>query len=182
MFGLDYLLLEEVKSSFYLPEDPSYTILDSARDSVRFAVERTLIPYKGNLCCKSSFVDSEGKVMGWHDFGNLEGPGWAANAVGGAYEIYLFASHIRDPCLPEKAICLLDHVLEDGFIDYQTGFITGYRDTVTDKFCLNYKHNSDWFCPGSMAKVAYQLLIFGDILEGEEKIKCTASLPRPPTG
>jgi hypothetical protein len=25
--------------------------------------------------------------MGWHDFGNLK-TGWAANAVGGAWEIY----------------------------------------------------------------------------------------------
>ena len=44
MFGLDYLLLKELKSGFYLPENPSYTILDSARDSVRFA-EYTLVPY-----------------------------------------------------------------------------------------------------------------------------------------
>jgi len=77
MFGIDYLKLEEIKLNFYLPENPSCTILDSARDSVRFAVERTLIGYKGHLCCKSSFVDKYGKVMRWHDFGNLEGPGWA---------------------------------------------------------------------------------------------------------
>jgi len=171
MFGLDYLLLEEVRSSFYLPENPSYTIFDSARDSVRFAVEQTLVPYKGHLCCKSSFVDKDGNVMGWHDFGNLEGPGWAANAVGGAYEIYLFARHIRDPSWQKKAELLLDHVLEDGFINYETGFITGYRDTVTDNFCLNYKHNSKWFCVGSMAKVAFQLLIFGDLLEDDRKEK-----------
>ena len=171
MFGMDYLLLEETISGFYLPDDPSYTILDSARDSVRFAVERTLVPYKRYLCCKSTFVDKSGNVMTWHDFGNLEGPGWAANAVGGAYEIYLFARHIRDPCLPNKAISLLDHVLEDGFIDYKTGFIVSYRDTASNSFCLNYKHNNDWFCPGSMAKVAFQLLIFSDILEGERKDK-----------
>jgi len=171
MFGLDYLLLEEVKSGFYLPENPSYTILDSARDSVRFAVERTLIEYKGHLCCKSSFVDKDGNVMGWHDFGNLEGPGWAANAVGGAYEIYLFARHIRDPALAKKALRLLDHVLEDRFIDYKTGFISGYRDTATDQICLNYKHDSDWFCPGSMAKIAFQLLIFSDLLEGDRQAK-----------
>jgi len=171
MFGIDYLLLEEIQSSFYLPKDSSYTIFDSVRDSVRFAVERTLVPYKGHLCCKSSFVDKDGNIMGWHDFGNLEGPGWAANAVGGAYEIYLFSKHIRDPSLAEKAILLLDHVLEDGFIDYETGFITGYRDTVTGRFCLNYKHNSDWFCVGSMAKVAFQLLIFGDLLDNDRKEK-----------
>ncbi|HUU15910.1 MAG TPA: DUF2961 domain-containing protein [Sedimentisphaerales bacterium] len=170
MFGLDYLKLEEVESSFYLPENPSYTIFDSVRDSVRFA-EYTLIPYKGHLCSKSSFVDQDGNVMGWHDFGNLEGPGWAVNAVGGAYEIFLFARHNRNPSLGKKALSLLDHVLEDGFIDYETGFITGYRETTTNQFCLNYQHKNNWFCPGSMAKVAYQLLIFSDKLDGERRRK-----------
>ncbi len=130
-----------------------------------------MLSIRGIFSCKSSFVDSNGDVMGWHDFGNLEGPGWAANSVGGAYEIYLFAKHIKDPSLAEKAISLLDHVLEDGFIDYQTGFITPYRDTITDKFCLNYKHNNDWFCVGSMAKVAYQVLLFADILDQNRKEK-----------
>ncbi|MDT8304099.1 MAG: GH116 family glycosyl-hydrolase, partial [Sedimentisphaerales bacterium] len=158
------------QDSFYLPDDPSYTIFDSVRDSVRFA-EFTLIPYKGHLCSKSSFVDQDGNIMSWHDFGNLEGPGWAANAVGGAYEIYLFARHVKNPSLEKKALSLLDHVLENGFIDYKTGFITGYRETTTNKFCLNYQHKNNWFCPGSMAKVAYQLLIFSDELDGERKHK-----------
>ncbi len=149
---------------FYLPEDPCYTIVDSMGDSVRFA-ESTLVDYKGHLCCKSTFVDKDGAVMAWHDFGNLEGPGWAANAVGGAYELFLFARHTRSSPLDKKALALLDHVLEDGFIDYQTGFITGYRETTSNKFCLNYRHNSDWFCPGSMAKVAFQLLVFSDLVD-----------------
>ncbi len=170
MFGLDYVKLDGVEASFYLPENPSYTILDSARDSVRFA-EFTLVPCEERLRSKSSFVDPNGEVMGWHDFGNLEGPGWAANAVGGAYELYLFARHNRDPALDKKAILLLDHVLEDGFINYETGFITPYRDTAKNEFCLNYQHKNDWFCPGSMAKVAFQLLIFADQLEGERKDK-----------
>ncbi|MCK4292491.1 MAG: DUF2961 domain-containing protein, partial [Planctomycetes bacterium] len=170
MFGIDYLLLEEVSAAFYLPESPSYTILDSVRDSVRFA-EGTLVPFDGKLACKSSFVDQAGEIMHWHDFGDLEGPGWAANAVGGAYELYSFAHHAIDPCLAEKAVLLLDHVLEDGFIDYETGFITGYRLTTNDTFCLNYQHKSNWFCPGSMAKIAYQLLIFSDLLENPIKQK-----------
>ena len=74
---------------FYLPENPKYTIVDSVADSLRFTVEKTLQPdERGHLASISSFVDTEGRVMDWHDFGNLEGPGWAANAVGGAYEIY----------------------------------------------------------------------------------------------
>jgi len=170
MFGLDYIKLQDIEAGFYLPENPKYTILDSVRDSVRFA-EMTLVPYKGKLCCKSSFVDPNGNIMGWHDFGNLEGPGWAANAVGGAYELYMFAEYNKDAALARKALLLLDHVLEDGFIDYETGFITGYRDTAKNEFCLNYQHKSNWFCAGSMAKIAYQLLIFGDLLEGERKSK-----------
>ncbi len=170
MFGIDYLLLEDITSGFFLPENPKYTILDSARDSVRFA-EGTLVPFDGKLACKSSFVDKDGDIMGWHDFGNLEGPGWAANAVGGAYELYSFAKHTKDEQLAEKALKLLDHVLEDGFINYDTGFITGYRFTTDNTFCLNYQHKSNWFCPGSMAKIAYQLLIFSDLLDNPRRDK-----------
>jgi len=170
MFGIDYVLLEDIDAAFYLPENPKYTILDSARDSVRFA-EGTLVPFGDNLACKSSFVDQDGEIMHWHDFGDLEGPGWAANAVGGAYELYSFAKYTKDEKLARKAIKLLDHVLEDGFIDYETGFITGYRLTTDNSFCLNYQHKNNWFCPGSMAKIAYQLLIFSNLLENPRKDK-----------
>jgi len=169
MVGLDYIKLKDITSGFYLPENPDYTVLDSARDSVRFTTERTLTEYKGHLACKSSFVDKDGNIMGWHDFGNLEGPGWAANAVGGAYELYAFALHERDEALKDKALSLLDHVLENGFIDHDTGFITGYRETTTDTFCLNYQHKNNWFCPGSMARIAYQFLLFSDILDEQRK-------------
>ncbi len=165
MFGLDYIKLVDLASSFYLPDNPQYTVVDSAKDSVRFA-RQNLVEYNDNLCCKSSFVDKNGNIMGWHDFGNLEGPGWAANAVGGAYELYTFGLYNKDADLQRQALALLDHVLEDGFIDHETGFITGYRETTTDTYCLNYQHKNNWFCPGSMARIAYQLLLFGDVLEG----------------
>jgi len=170
MFGLDYLLLREVSDAFYLPEDPKYSIIESARDSVRFAIS-TLMPRKGHLFCKSSFVDCEGNVMGWHDFGNLEGPGWAANAVGGAHEMFEFGRYVGDEQICAKATAVLDHVLTEGFIDWETGFITGYRETTTDTFCLNYQHKNNWFCAGSMAKIAYQLLLFGDVLDETRRAK-----------
>ena len=148
---------------FYVPENAKYTITDSALDSIRFTLEKTLRrDERGHLVSISSFVDPEGKVMGWHDFGNLEGPGWAANAVGGAYEIYTLGGYLQKPDWQNKALSILDHVLDGGFIDQKSGLIRGYRETTTGKFCLNYKHNSDWLCPGSMAKVAFQLLIFAD--------------------
>jgi len=107
--------------------------------------------------------------MSWHAFGNLEGPGWASNAVGGAYELYSMGGFLHRPEWQNKALSILDHVLNDGFIDPKTGFIRGYRETVTGKFCLNYKKNDDWFGPGSMAKIAYQLLIFSDELGNDPR-------------
>ncbi|MCZ6793966.1 MAG: hypothetical protein O7J95_10180 [Planctomycetota bacterium] len=155
---------------FYVPENPRYTVVDSAVDSLRFTLEKTLRrDARGHLASISSFVDPEGQVMGWHDFGHLEGPGWAANAVGGAHEIYRFGRFLGREDWMKKALSVLDHVLEGGFIDHESGVIRGYRDTVKDEICLNYKHNSDWFCPGSMAKVAFQLLVFADELSGDPR-------------
>jgi hypothetical protein len=174
-FGVVVLLMSVVASApaednfrgrpFYVVADPKYTVVDSVLDSFRFTLEKTLRQdEKGHMVSISSFVDPEGQVMSWHDFGNLEGPGWAANAVGGAYEIYTWGAFLEKPDWQEKALSILDHVLDCGFVDEKMGFIRGYRETTTGKFCVNYKHRSDWFCPGSMAKVAYQLLIFADEL------------------
>jgi hypothetical protein len=155
---------------FYLPADPKYTLVDSAQDSVRFTLTKTLQrDSRGHLVSLSSFVDPEGQVMGWHDFGKLEGPGWAANAVGGAWEIYTLGGFLHKLDWQSNALCVLDHVLDGGFLDERTGFIRAYRETTSGRFCLNYKHNSDWFCPGSMAKVAFQLLLFADELGADRR-------------
>ena len=75
--------------SFYVPENPDYSIVDSVVDSFRFTVDKTLTGCDcGHIASVSSFVDPEGNAMGWHDFGHLEGPGWAANAGGGAVGHY----------------------------------------------------------------------------------------------
>jgi hypothetical protein len=161
---------DQLQRPFYRPENPGYTILGSAIDSIVFTLTRTVRPdERGHLVSISSFVNPNGEVMGWHDFGNLEGPGWAANAVGGAWEIYTLGRFLGKTDWQTNAVRILDHVLDCGFIEEETGFIRGYRETTTGKFCLNYKHHSDWFCPGSMAKVAYQLLIFADELEGDPR-------------
>lgn len=153
------------EAAFYIPENTTYTIVDSARDSVRFTVEKTLTQCdKGHLASISSFVNPKGEIMGWHEFGNLEGPGWAANAIGGAYEIYRIGEFLGRKDWQEKALRILDHVLDHGFIDEETGLIRGYRDTRTQETYLNYTHNNDRFCPGSMAKNGFQLLIFTDEL------------------
>jgi hypothetical protein len=173
--------------TFYVAADPTYTIADSVLDSLRFTMNKTLVlDGKGHLVSRSSFVNPEGEVMAWHDFGNLEGPGWAANAVGGAWEIYRWGVLLNRPDLRSNAVAILDHVLDCGFLDEETGFIRGYRETTTGKFCLNYKHNSDWFCPGSMAKITFQMLRFADDLKKDPRarrlrsiaVKCAAWIDR----
>lgn len=150
-------------ADFHLPENPDYTLRDSARDSVLFA-HRCLEPADGGRWrAISSFVDTEGRPQAWHDFGTLEGPGWAANALGGAHLLYIWGGYDHCHILQQVALGLLDHVLEDGYLQ-SDGFIWGYRDTATGARLLNFKHNDDWFCPGSMARIALQMLWFADCL------------------
>ncbi len=148
---------------FYVPENPKYTIFDSAADSLRFTLGKCMTTYNGHACSTSSFVDPEGKIMDWHDFGPLEGPGWAANAVGGAYEIIRWARFTGNAEWEKTALSVLDHVLGNGFVDRQTGLIRGYRHVPRNQIVLNFKHNNDWFCPGSNAKVATQMLLCSDL-------------------
>lgn len=148
---------------FYLSADPAYSIFDSAADSLRFTLTRCMTTHKGHACSTSSFVDPSGAIMAWHDFGPLEGPGWAANAVGGAYELIGWSRFAGNREMEKTALSVLDHVLENGFIDRQSGFIRNYRHVPRNQFVLNFKHNNDWFCPGSTAKVALQMLLCSDL-------------------
>ncbi len=161
--------LEKANLGFYLPEDPNYTIFDSARDSVRFALS-CLEPCGDHWRAKSSFVDPDGNPQTWHDFGTLEGPGWAANAIGGALEIYRFGKFIGDKSAMTTALGLLKHVLNCGFLR-DDGFILPYRETTTEHFVLNFKHNNEWFCPGSIARIGYQMLLFADELSDDQLVR-----------
>ena len=156
---------EAGKSTFYVPENPKYTIFASSADSLKFTLTRCITNYRGRACATSSFVDPTGKIMDWHDFGPLEGPGWAANAVGGAYELIKWARFTANPRMEQTAVSILDHVLENGFIDRSTGLIRGYRHIPRNEIVLNFKHNDTWFCPGSTAKVAVQMLLCADLIE-----------------
>lgn len=154
---------------FYLPENPEYTILDSLHDSVRFA-RHSLTDCNGHLSQVATFVDADGTPMLWHDFGVLEGPGWASNAIGGAHNLYEYGRLMGNSEVCREALRVLDHVLEHGFIDWETGFITGYRHIPDDRLCLNYKSRDDWFAAGSMARMADQLLRFSDVLGDDRRV------------
>ncbi|HUT18476.1 MAG TPA: hypothetical protein VM366_04895, partial [Anaerolineae bacterium] len=117
----------------------------------------------GSLRARSSFVDPAGRAMHWHDFGDLEGPGWAANAVGGAHLLYRWGGYAGRRDMQADALRLVDHVLEDGFVRGD-GFLWPYWDLRRERFCLNYAHGDDWLCPGSLAAVGVQMLDLADTL------------------
>jgi len=134
-----------------------------AQASVHFAL-RCLEPVGEHLRATSTFVDAAGEVMHWHDFGDLEGPGWAANAIGGALLLARWGCYTGDASLVAQARKLADHVLQDGFVQ-EDGFIWPYWDLAKGRFCLNYAHNDAWLCPGSLAKVGVQMLELAGVLE-----------------
>ncbi|MCB1127728.1 MAG: hypothetical protein KDM81_14640, partial [Verrucomicrobiae bacterium] len=118
--------------TFHLPADPACSIVDSVQNSLRFTLGWTVErDDRRHLVSISSFVNPQGEVMGWHDFGNLEGPGWAANAVGGAWEIWGWGRFHGRASWQADALAILDHVLDGGFLDEDTGFIRGYRETTS---------------------------------------------------
>jgi len=118
------------------------------------------------LRAKSTFVDPQGRAMHWHDFGDLEGPGWAANAIGGSVLLYRWGRYTGSRELCMQALALADHVLEDGFIR-SDGFVYPYWDLAAGRFCLNYTHNDAWLCPGSLAKVGTQMLDLATAVEDD---------------
>jgi len=169
---------------FYLPADPTYSIVDSSRDSVRFALH-CLVPEGDGLRAKSTFVDPQGQPALWHEFGAVEGVGWAANAVGGAIELIEHARFFAEPAVEEPARKLLHHAVHGGFVDAQTGFLRPYRDLSNGRYFLNYLHaerHDRWFCAGSAAKVALQYLWAADLCAGtplgEESRACGMRLAR----
>jgi hypothetical protein len=143
------------------------TLYASAQASVHFALT-CLEAAPHGLRARSSFVKPDGEAMHWHDFGDLEGPGWAANALGGAHLLHRWGAFAGDAAPRRAALGLLDHILEDGFIDRETGFIWPYYDLAAGRFCLTYDHGDRWLCPGSLARIGSQLLAFAGDLADED--------------
>lgn len=172
---------EPLPPLLYVPENPDYNIVDSLRDSIRFVRKHGLSTWKGNVCGRSSFVNDAGEIMEWHDFGCIEGPGWAANSAGAAKELMECGRLFGDGELFNLGKSLLKHSLEGGFMDWDKGLVRGYRDIRDNRFYLNYLHNEDadvWLCPGSMAYIGVQLLEAGDVSEDDELNKETIKAAR----
>ena len=150
------------------PTPTAETLFASAQASVQFALT-CLEPAAHGLRSRSTFVNPFGQIMHWHDFGDLEGPGWAGNAIGGAVLLYSWGIYLGESGteLRRAALQLADHILDDGFIQTD-GFIWPYWDMHKQQFTLNYTHNNDWLCPGSLAMVGLQMLELADLIPPAE--------------
>jgi len=71
--------------------------------------------------------------------------------VGGAYEIWRFGRFIATAY--RKLRYHLDTFLKTVSSTGEPGS-SRLSHVVRDEFLLNYRHNNDWFCPGSMARSA----------------------------
>lgn len=149
--------------------ETSASLFASAQASTRFALACLEPAPTAGLRSRSSFVDPTGQAMHWHDFGDLEGPGWAANALGGALLLYRWGRYLKDAGVEtrQKAIQLVDHILEDGFVR-PDGLIWPYWDLARSRFCLNYTHTDAWLCPGSLALIGIQLIELADLMGEDE--------------
>jgi hypothetical protein len=132
------------------------TLRESAEQSIRFALH-CLTPCDGHLRATSTFVNPQGEPQMWHDFGPLEGPGWAANSLGGASVLLRYGKAFgREDCI-RAGNALIAHTLAH-FTDVHARLQWLYRDVRSGAFSLNFKHHSDWFCPGSVARIVLQML------------------------
>lgn len=117
MFGLDYVKLESTATSKEVPNAASRVrgLLLVCRKT---PIIRSWIPARTRSAspsseptlstraiCAASPASWTRTAISWAGAtsGNLEGPGWAANAVGGAYELYAFGLYDKNPTLQEKA-------------------------------------------------------------------------------
>jgi len=132
------------------------TLFNSAQLSVDFA-RFCLEPVGEHLRAKSSFVNPQGEIMHWHEFGDLVGPGWAANGFGGADLLYRWGQFVGDDATRQDALFVADHILEAGYVQ-PDGFVWPYYDKGEKRYCLNYTHNGNWLCPGSLARIGVQAL------------------------
>lgn len=71
--------------------------------------------------------------------------------------LYRWGQYQGETTIQERALRLIDHVLQDGFIRAD-GFIWPYWHLGEQRFCLNYTHQNDWLCPGSLARIGVQMI------------------------
>ena len=147
--------------AFYLPEDPAYTIVDSALDSIRFVRAVSEPDPDGKLYCRSVDASPDGLVRYRGRF--MEGVGYCADSVFGAHYLVRFGRATSRAELEAMGWSFLDHALSGGFFDHQEVPVRLYRDTETGRHLDNLEGRDEYLEHGHIARVGHQLLLVAEL-------------------
>ena len=149
--------LADAPHAFYLPEDPDYTIVDSALDSIRFVRAMSEPDSDGKLYCRSVDASPDGPVRYRGRF--MEGVGYCADSVFGAHYLVRFGRATSRAELEAMGWSVLDHALSGGFFDDHDVPVRLYRDTETGRYLDNLEGRDEYLEHGHIARVGHQLLL-----------------------
>ena len=150
-------ILADAPYAFYLPEDPDYTIVDSALDSIRFVRAMSEPDPDGKLYCRSVDASPDGLVRYRDRF--MEGVGYCADSVFGAHYLVRFGRATSSAELEAMGWSVLDHALSGGFFDDHDVPVRLYRDTETGRYLDNLEGRDEYLEHGHIARVGHQLLL-----------------------
>jgi hypothetical protein len=164
--------------AFYLPEDPDYTIVASALDSIRFVRHISDHDPDGKLVCASVDAAPDGGLVRYR--GRLmEGTGYCADSVFGSRQLIRAGRALGCPQLEQMGWSYLEHVLATGFFDDPMVPVLLYRDVETETFLHNLEARTDYVELGHIARVAYQLLAITALDSDQDRIdRCRMAVER----
>ncbi len=143
--------------AFYLPEDPTHTVVASAMESIRFLCTVSRRDDGGLWFCPSVDADPNGVLVRYR--GRLiEGTGYCADSIFGARMLIRAGRVLERPELETIGFSFLDHALAGGFFDDDEVPIALYRDVESGRLLHNLEARDGYVEFGHVARVAYQLL------------------------
>jgi hypothetical protein len=163
--------------SFYLPEDPGNTILDSALSSVRFAAAVCEDPGDGSLRCRSMDAVPDGSLVAFRGR-MIDGVGYCTDTVFAANQIIRLGRLLNSARMLRFGERLAAHALAAGFFDDPALPVRMYLDTDTGEFLDNLEAHETYIEPGHMARVGHQLLMLSDLLDDAMSSRARAAAER----
>jgi hypothetical protein len=158
--------------AFYLPENPQYTVVQSALDTVRFLRHVSEPDDAGHLMCRSIDATPDGQLAPYRGR-FMEGVGYCADSIFGAHVLVRLGRVTRRPEFEAMGFSYLDHALAAGFFDDPNLPVRLYRDTETRKLLDNLEDHDGYVELGHMARVATQLIhLAGLDPDGQRAERC----------
>jgi hypothetical protein len=156
--------------AFFVAEDPTYTIVDSALDSIRFLANVSERDRGGRLLCASVDADADGNLVRYR--GRLmEGVGYCADSVFGSHVLVRFGRWGQSRAIEEMGFSYLDHALAAGFFEAPDVPAYLYRDTETGAMLHNLEARDEYLELGHIARVGYQLLRIAELDPDPERAR-----------